>query len=86
MRLSPTRNQKVIRAHQNIVARKFKLLNLCLVKQKKLSKERERKFIETFAVNPVEALQEFWQMKVVSIVIIVINITPHPPLTGNVRP
>ena len=58
-------------------------------------RQKEHKLIEILAVNPVEALQEFWQMKVLIVVIIWINplwydhhglnisYTPHYQKTGR---
>ena len=49
--------------------------NLILVNSKFVLKSPKTFIILVFAVNPVEALQEFWQMKVVFILITIIVIT-----------
>ena len=76
MRLSPTRNQKV--PSKQIVILTQKLFSshpkLILVNSKVVLKSSKTFIIWVFTVNPVEALQEFWQMKVAFILIIIIII------------
>ena len=87
MRLSPTRNQKVPLSntlHMVILTQKSFLshpklilvnLKVALKSPRSYSCKPKTFIILVFAVNPVEALQEFWQMKVVFILIIIIIIT-----------
>ena len=89
MRLSPTRNQKV--PSKQIVILTQKLFSshpkLILVNSKVVLKSSKTFIIWVFTVNPVEALQEFWQMKVafilIIIIIIIIIITRPKPAYGR---